>query len=63
MVVMTVVFLGLGLWGTIEIEQDYQEEWFIPKGNYLYDQILISDKYFPEDGYDAYVYMGKMVAF
>ncbi|XP_075238943.1 patched domain-containing protein 3-like [Convolutriloba macropyga] len=59
-VVMTVVFLGLGLWGTIEIEQDYQEEWFIPKGNYLYDQILISDKYFPEDGYDAYVYMGAI---
>ena len=55
---MAVVLLGFGVWGVVEIEQDYQQEWFIPKGNYFYDYLQIANEYFPDDGWDGYVYMG-----
>ena len=56
---VAVVLLGFGVWGVVEIEQDYQQEWFIPKGNYFYDYLQIANEYFPDDGWDGYVYMGK----
>ncbi|XP_063713445.1 NPC intracellular cholesterol transporter 1-like [Symsagittifera roscoffensis] len=57
---VAVVLLGFGVWGVVEIEQDYQQEWFIPKGNYFYDYLQIANEYFPDDGWDGYVYMGSI---
>merc|ERR550532_596808 len=59
-VVIACVIFGIGLYGTIQIEQDYQEDWIIPEGNYFFDYIQMSKKYFPKNGADGYVYFGEI---
>ena len=62
-VVVALLLFAIGLAGTVQIEQDYQEDWFIPEGNYFYDYIQISKQYFQSDGDEAFVFFGKYTRF
>ncbi|XP_063724453.1 NPC intracellular cholesterol transporter 1-like [Symsagittifera roscoffensis] len=59
-VVVALLLFAIGLAGTVQIEQDYQEDWFIPEGNYFYDYIQISKQYFQSDGDEAFVFFGAV---
>ncbi|XP_063722522.1 protein patched homolog 1-like isoform X2 [Symsagittifera roscoffensis] len=59
-VLVTVGLLGAGIAGVAMIEQDFDPNWFIPEGNYLYDYLEQSETYFPGDGDDAYVFFGDI---
>ncbi|XP_075245767.1 patched domain-containing protein 3-like isoform X2 [Convolutriloba macropyga] len=59
-VLMTAGFLGAGIAGVAKIEQDFDPNWFIPEGNYLYDYLQESETLFPNDGDDAYVFFGAI---
>ena len=60
---LAVVLFAIGLIGAVRIEQDYQQDWFIPEGNYFYDFIQTSKQYFPNDGEQAFVYFGTLCCF
>ena len=62
-VIIFVATMGLlltGVYGFLNIKQDFQHEWFIPQGNYFYDYIPKSEEYFPQDGDDAHVFFGQI---
>ena len=60
---LTMFLLTTGVYGFINIKQDFQGEWFIPQGNYFYDYIQKSQTYFPQDGDNAFVYFGDIEYF
>lgn len=56
--VVTFLLLGVNIWGTVEMEQEFDAAWFIPSDSYASAYIDASNTYFSSDGIDTHVYMG-----
>ncbi|XP_037924003.1 NPC intracellular cholesterol transporter 1-like isoform X3 [Hermetia illucens] len=60
-IIMTVIGIsGYSLEGLLKLEQKFDKDWFIPKGTYLQDYIHNLKKYFPDSGYDGFVFTGQL---
>ncbi|VDI58158.1 Hypothetical predicted protein [Mytilus galloprovincialis] len=54
--VLTAGLFGLTIWGTVNLEQKFEEKWFLPSDSYAYDYLTASDKYFSSGQEQAGVY-------
>ncbi|KAJ8305848.1 hypothetical protein KUTeg_016393 [Tegillarca granosa] len=57
--VITVGVLGVNIWGTINLKQEFDSRWFLPTDSYAYKYFEKNDIYFPNDGISAGVYCGE----
>ncbi len=58
-VLVTMLLLAVNIYGVVLLEQDFDEDWFIPSGTYAYDYLQARSKYYPEDGIPAVMYTGN----
>jgi Niemann-Pick C1 protein len=56
----TVCLTGVSVWGNLHLRQEFDQMWFIPKNSYLANYTDTKVHYYPEDGQDAAVYMGRL---
>ncbi|XP_070562444.1 patched domain-containing protein 3-like isoform X2 [Ptychodera flava] len=56
-VIAALALLGVNIWGTINLEQEFQFEWFLPEDSYVIDYLDASDTYFPASGLAGDVYL------
>ena len=59
MLMVTAGLLAFNLYGVINLEQDFDPNWFIPSDSYAKDYIEASEKYFPGDGAPVTIYLGE----
>ncbi len=57
--VLTFAILAGGCYGVAKLEQDSDPIWFIPSDSYAFKYDEVKDDYFPTDGYNTAVYLGK----
>ena len=56
--IITAAFLGVNVYGVVNLEQDFDFAWFLPPGTYARQYIDAFDNYFPASGVDGAVYFG-----
>jgi len=56
---VTVIILGIGTWGFIILEQEFDPIWFLPTDSYPYKFDGINDNYFTTSGVSAAVYCSR----
>lgn len=58
--IVSLIFLGLGITGVVFLEQEYDPNTFVPSDSYLQDYFSKYEEYFPEQGTDSgYLYLSK----
>jgi len=57
---MTLIFVGIGSWGWIDIKQKFDPFLLLPSDSYLREWIRAQNNFYPEDGWVASVYSGKI---
>ena len=58
---MAAAVLGGGIYGVINLEQDFDPFWFFPSDSYAAKYWNAQDKYFPDNGrYATAIYFGKL---
>ncbi|XP_077981544.1 patched domain-containing protein 3-like [Glandiceps talaboti] len=56
-VIASLALVGVNIWGTINLKQEFQFEWFLPEDSYVVEYLDASDQYFPSDGFTGDVYL------
>ncbi|GLV43096.1 Patched-related [Carabus blaptoides fortunei] len=59
-IMLTIVLTGFGLYGSLQLEQKFDPMWFVPESTYFYKYIEQRKLYFPNMGFEAGIYMGKI---
>ena len=57
---ISLAFLGLGLWGTFSIRQKFDPILLLPSDSYLRAFVTHHDRNFPTNGWAAEVYLGRL---
>ncbi|CAB3372453.1 Hypothetical predicted protein [Cloeon dipterum] len=57
---LTAGITAISLWGNLHLRQEFDQMWFIPKNTHLANFSRIKTHFYPEDGQEAAVYMGKL---
>lgn len=57
---MTLGFLGVGIWGTTLIRQEFDPILLLPASSYMRQWINKNDQHFPSTGWGAEVYTGAL---
>ena len=57
---VTFTFLGVGIWGMTELEQEFDPIWFLPPKSELYQWFDKDKAYFPTAGVEATVYITEI---
>lgn len=60
MILVTLVLLGVGIWGVISLETRFDSTWFLPPSSYLSQWFTASKTYFPSDGELVTVYVSDI---
>jgi len=55
--VLTVSLLGVNIWGTVLMRQEFNPLWFIPTSTYLAQYFSVLEKYYPDNGQMATIYV------
>ncbi len=58
--VVTVILLGLSIWGVTQLEAEFDPNVFVNPGTYLRDYLENKDKYFPSNGMVGSVYIADV---
>jgi Niemann-Pick C1 protein len=58
--IFSCLLMAGGIYGTVNLDQDFDPVWFFPSGTYAKTYFEMSDKYFPDDGIDSNIYMGDL---
>jgi Niemann-Pick C1 protein len=56
----TLGLTAVSVWGNMHLRQEFDQMWFIPKNTHLSNFTDVKVHYYPEDGQDAAVYMGRL---
>lgn len=60
-VIMSVICLsGFSLESLFKLQQKFDPQWFIPERTYLHKYLVEQTKYYPDMGYEATIFMGKI---
>lgn len=54
------MFCGVGLDGTLKLEEKFDPMWFVPKSTYLHRYITERSAYYPSMGFEAGIFMGQL---
>ena len=54
---VTAAFLGVAIWGTVELEVRFESVWFLPPESYVRKWFDAREAYFPSDGETVTVFM------
>ena len=57
---VTLALLGVGIWGTIELEVRFESVWFLPPSSYLAKWYSADEEFFPSEGEVVTVYMTEL---
>ena len=57
-IIVSLALLGVNIWGTVEMEQEFDAAWFIPSDSYASAYLEANNRYFPSDGIRTNIYMG-----
>ena len=57
---MTLGFLGVGIWGTTLIRQEFDPVLLLPASSYMRQWINKNDQHFPSTGWGAEIYTGAL---
>lgn len=60
MILGVIAYTGFAIDGVLKLEQKFDPYWFIPESTYLSKYIEKSKEFYPDVGYEAGVYMGKL---
>ncbi|TRY73596.1 hypothetical protein TCAL_03344, partial [Tigriopus californicus] len=58
--VVTLALLGVGIWGTVELQVRFESVWFLPPDSYLRKWFDSRIEFFPSDGELVTVYMTEL---
>ena len=50
---------GVNIWGTVELEQEFDYAWFLPDDSYAAQFVHAQATFFPDGGVSSNVYMGN----
>lgn len=59
-IIFTLVMTGISIESILHLEQRFDPKWFIPEDTYYKEFLNIHEYYYPEAGYQAMVFLGKM---
>lgn len=59
-IISTLVMTGFSIESIMHLEQRFDPKWFIPDDTYFKNFLDIHEYYYPEEGYPAMVFLGKM---
>lgn len=57
---VTLALLGIGIWGTVELQVRFESVWFLPPDSYLRKWFDSRIEFFPSDGEVVTVYMTEL---
>lgn len=60
MIILTIVFFGIGLNGTLQLKEKFDPMWFIPENTYLSQYVQQRTHYYPGRGFEAGIYTGQL---
>jgi hypothetical protein len=55
---ITVTLFAVNIWGFVELEQYFDQNWFLPSDSYAFTFTQVQAKYFPDDGAEGDIYCG-----
>lgn len=58
--IVTVAITTVAGFGASQLKQWFDPNWFLPKGSYLSDYIIVHNQQFPSRGYPAGVFIGEI---
>lgn len=58
--IFTIVMTGFSIESILHLEQRFDPKWFIPEDTYYKQFLNIHEQFYPEAGYPAMVFLGKM---
>ena len=59
-ILVTLIILGLSIWGNIELRQEFNPVWFLPQDSYLAQWHKYNYQYFPSQGEKVNVFMENL---
>lgn len=59
-ILFTIVITGFSIQAVFKLEQRFDPKWFIPDDTYYKQYLDTHDHYYPENGNDAMVFLGKL---
>ena len=59
-IVMTLVILGISLWGNVLLRQEFNPIWFLPSESYLAQWHRYNELYFPSQGEQVNLFMENL---
>eukprot|EP01060_Flectonema_neradi_P015489 TRINITY_DN220_c0_g1_i5.p1 TRINITY_DN220_c0_g1~~TRINITY_DN220_c0_g1_i5.p1 ORF type:complete len:946 (+),score=204.35 TRINITY_DN220_c0_g1_i5:60-2897(+) len=59
-ILISVFFITIGIWGSINVKMDFDNEWFVPSDADVQDTFDIRDEYFTRSDIPASVYFGRV---
>ncbi len=54
---LTLILLGVSVWGVTQLEAEFDQNVFVNPGTYLRDHLEYKDEYFPSSGMEGSVYI------
>lgn len=57
MIIVTATFLGVNIWGSVLMRQEFNPMWFIPTSTYLSQFFSVVENYYPDNGQMATIYV------
>ncbi|KPJ02850.1 Patched domain-containing protein 3 [Papilio xuthus] len=59
-ILFTLIMTCFSIQSTLKLEQRFDPKWFIPESSYYREFISVYEYYYPEQGQDAMVFLGKI---
>ena len=59
-ILLTITVANVGIVGSYGLEQWFDPEWFLPKGTYLSEYLIVRTEQFPGRGHPASVFIGDI---
>lgn len=60
MISISIICAAFAIESVLKLEQHFNPEWFLPSESHIAQQIKMKDIYYPNNGYDAGLYMGAV---
>lgn len=59
--IVTVAMVSVNIWGTLQLEQNFDPNWYLKEHSYPSEYFNAMKRYFPENGERASVYTGNNI--